>query len=156
MSDENEIKVVPLDDPNVPESLVPIPKKTPCDYLGMVKEFHTKYGHFMSDEPQRHDTLPTDIANLRIALIREEAEEFERAQSRVGIADSLADLLYVTFGAALAYGIPIEEIFTEIHRSNMTKSMDKDAKSIPGKTIKGPNYDPPKLVEILLLRRKAR
>ncbi len=124
-----------------------------CNYLELVREFHVKYGHFTSDEPQRHDTLPEGIVNLRMRLIEEEVEEFDRAESRVDIADALADLLYVTFGAALAYGIPIEEVFREVHRSNMTKSVDKDNY---GKTIKGPDYDPPHIVGILLSKRKAR
>lgn len=149
--------IVPLDDPNVPESLVPIPNRTSCNYLELVREFHAKYHHYMGN---MNVVPPANIIELREKLISEEAQEFSGAifdfqvtddysKQIVLIADSLADLLYVTFGAALAYGIPIEEVFREVHRSNMTKSMEKDTKSIPGKTIKGPNYDPPKIAEIL-------
>jgi predicted HAD superfamily Cof-like phosphohydrolase len=132
------------------------------DYLSMVKEFHDKYGHYTSNKI--NSDLPTKILILREKLITEEAEEFKKASydmydgidkeytavDIVNIADALADLLYVTFGAALAYGIPIDKVFAEVHRSNMTKSMNKDEKSIPGKTIKGPDYEPPYLKSILL------
>lgn len=134
------------------------------DYLEMVKEFHVKYGHYMGTL----DCIPSiDIINLRHKLITEEAQEFYDAsdqldistygggtnktpeECQVLIADAIADLLYVTFGAALAYGIPIEEVFKEVHRSNMTKSMLKDEKSIKGKTIKGPDYEPPDIKKVL-------
>ena len=119
------------------------------DYMRMLKEFHTKYNHHQSDKPCIPDEL--HVRMLRVRLIQEEAQEFTNAAHNdlVEIADALADLLYVTFGAALTYGIPIDEVFTEVHRSNMTKSMLKDEKSIKGKTIKGENWEPPKIKEIL-------
>ena len=119
------------------------------DYVGMLKEFHTKYNHHIEDRPQRHDTIPTDVMDLRDKLIEEEFQEFREAETRVEIADSLADLLYVVFGTCISYGIPIDEIFAEVHRSNMTKSMLKDEKSIKGKTLKGPNWEPPQIAKIL-------
>jgi len=121
------------------------------DYEGMVKEFHIKYGHFKSDIPK---IPPIDTVVLRRRLIREESGEFDHAASLgdlVEIADALADLLYVTFGSALAFGIPIEEVFAEVQRSNMNKLTEKDEY---GKTIKGPNWEPPKIKEILERKRK--
>ena len=119
------------------------------DYFNMVKEFHIKYGHHISSEPQRHDTVPERVFYLRDKLIEEEFHEFEDAQTREEVADALADLLYVVFGTAVSYGIPIDEVFAEVHRSNMTKSMNKDEKSIPGKTLKGDSYEPPQIAAIL-------
>lgn len=136
----------------------------PPDYLGMVLEFHEKYGHYIGKftfDGDKYPSYPRDIVVLREKLITEEAQEFKDWSYEnydtldtipvniVEIADALADLLYVVFGAALAYGIPIGEVFKEVHRSNMTKSMLKDEKSIKGKTIKGPNFDPPRIKEIL-------
>ena len=57
-------------------------------------------------------------------LIAEEAGEVMKALlngDEVECADALGDLLYVTIGTAVTYGIPIEEVFNEIHKSNMTK-----------------------------------
>jgi predicted HAD superfamily Cof-like phosphohydrolase len=125
------------------------------DYLGMVKEFHEKYKHYQG-------TLgvapPEKVIKLRKDLIIEESVEFRDASYMIQndkdeifteitplIADAIADLLYVVFGAAIAYGIPIEEVFKEVHRSNMTKSgMDEF-----GKTLKGESYLPPDIKKIL-------
>lgn len=132
------------------------------DYLGLVREFHEKYGHY--SQINHSNTYPNDVVVLREKLITEEAEEFRDASYALGfknvelgirdvdiegIADALADLLYVVFGAAIAYGIPIDKVFVEVHRSNMTKSMLKDEKSIKGKTIKGDKYEPPRIKEVL-------
>lgn len=60
-----------------------------------------------------------------------------------GVADALADLLYVVIGSALQWGIPLERVLAEVHRSNMTKTAgDKRA---DGKILKGPGYSPPDL-----------
>lgn len=123
------------------------------DYLAAVREFHEKYGHYTLNSP---GIPPSEVRELRKKLITEEAQEFGDWSDPtfhdiniVEIADAIADLLYVVFGAALAYGIPIESVFAEVHRSNMTKSMEKDTKSIKGKTIKGSNYEPPNIALIL-------
>lgn len=113
------------------------------DYLGMVKEFHEKYGHHIG---KLEDWPPAHIMALRNKLIEEEAQEYMDAYDKIDIADAIADLLYVTFGAALTYGIPIEEVFAEVHRSNMTKSTKTN---IIGKTVKGPEWEPPNIEGIL-------
>jgi len=67
------------------------------------------------------------------------------------VADAIADLLYVVYGAALTFGIPTAEVFAEVHRSNMTKLGD-DGLPIyrdDGKVLKGPHYSPPDLAPIL-------
>lgn len=115
------------------------------DYLGMVKEFHTKYGHYTSPKPHSRLNISQETMLLRDRLIAEEIDEFASAVSPTDIADALGDILYVVFGAALAYGIPINEVFAEIHRSNMTKSTLKDEF---GKTIKG-EYEPARIAMIL-------
>ena len=66
-------------------------------------------------------------------------------QDMVSIADGLADLLYVAFGTAVAYGLPMDKIFQEVYRSNMTKGKSK----VMGKSVKGANYDPPNLLKVL-------
>jgi hypothetical protein len=134
------------------------------DYLKLVREFHEKYGHYIHNKKfdgDKYPLFPRDLVVLREKLITEEAREFHDSSYEmydvldnipvniIGIADALADILYVVFGAALTYGIPIDKVFEEVHRSNMTKSMDKDEKSIRGKTLKGPNYDPPNIVKVL-------
>lgn len=63
------------------------------------------------------------------------------------VAKELADVLYVTYGAADALGIDLPAVFAEVHRSNMSK---RDAEGqvlrrADGKVLKGPGYRPPVL-----------
>lgn len=84
----------------------------------MVAEFHLAFGATMNTKP----TYPSDKdIQLRTKLIHEEWREFHEARNLVRIADALADLLYVVNGAGVCYGIDLEPIFKEVHRSNMTK-----------------------------------
>lgn len=85
-----------------------------------------------------------DIRSLRYTLIHEELTELAVASANediVEVADALGDLLVVVLGTAVAYGIDLEPIFWEIHRSNMTKFIDGH-RGPNGKWIKGPSYEP--------------
>lgn len=116
------------------------------DYYGMVMEFHKKYGHVIADKPK----IPCyEIEELRRKLIAEEIEELAEAmdsQNLVDIADALGDVIVVVIGTAISYGIPLNEVFTEVHRSNMTKS---DRKNEYGKTVKGPDFSPANIKDII-------
>ncbi|HLH69139.1 MAG TPA: nucleotide pyrophosphohydrolase [Candidatus Dormibacteraeota bacterium] len=120
------------------------------DQQRMVHDFHERF------DLVRH-TRPTwpgkEVHRLRTLLIEEELAEFRNAgeaEDLVGIADALADLLYVVYGAAVEFGIDLEPVFAEIHRSNMSKG---DANRCPrrpdGKVLKGPGYEPPRVREVL-------
>jgi len=62
----------------------------------------------------------------------------------------LADLVFVCFQFAAAAGWPLDEAMERIHRSNMSKLVDgKPLKNDKGKVIKGPNYEPPFLDDLL-------
>ena len=162
----------------------------------MVREFHEAFGVPVNDEPQV--AIGKDRMFLRSSLILEEANESIEAMKcvilefgdKVGetmqaefkleeIADGLADLLYVTFGACLEFGIPIEEVFAEVHRSNMskmwsTREVDEAqeigsnpseltftecktgnerpfyiAKRADGKIIKSPSYSPADIQKVI-------
>lgn len=119
-----------------------------------VREFNERFGFKVHRKP----TIPDEkTIQLRIDLIAEEFEEFaaaSRAKDIVGVADGIADLLYVVYGAAHAWGIPVEEIFDEVHRSNMSKVHENgEIVRLPnGKVVKPLNYSPPNIREILELR----
>lgn len=120
-------------------------KNTAISPFDMVRQFHAKVG-------QIDAAAPNISANreLRIALITEEFREMREsleANDIVGVAHELADLLYVVIGSALQWGIPIERVLHEVHRSNMTK--DGGAKRADGKILKGPNYSPPNIAGVL-------
>jgi predicted HAD superfamily Cof-like phosphohydrolase len=115
----------------------------------MVEEFHRRFGVFIRSSPGLVDEATRE---LRIKLIREELGEFEKAandRNLVKIADALADLLYVTYGTGVSYGIDLEPIFREVHESNMSKG-DPDILRAPnGKILKAKNWRPPDLQPIL-------
>jgi len=48
----------------------------------------------------------------------------------VEVADAIADISYVNYGAASAYGIDISPVEEEVHSSNMTKLFTKDEATI--------------------------
>lgn len=66
------------------------------------------------------------------------------------VADALADILYVVYGTAAEFGIPIDEIFAEVHKSNMSK-LGEDGKPVyrgDGKVLKGPNFKLPDIIGV--------
>lgn len=120
---------------------------------GMVREFHEVFGHPVADEP---GLIPDERAWLRYDLIAEELSElFDAilAGDMVAIADALGDLEYVVHGAAIEWGIPLEDVVREVHFSNMTK-LGADGKPIyresDGKIMKGPNFEEPDLEGVLI------
>ena len=116
-----------------------------------VKEFMEAFGQEVKESPELADHK---TAMLRLKLILEEYEELDAADADgdlVSIADALSDILYVVYGAAHAYGIPIDECFDEVHNSNMSK-LGADGKPIfraDGKVLKGPDFYEPNLKGIL-------
>ena len=94
------------------------------------------------------------IVKLRLDLIREELDELTNAIKNndiVEVADALTDILYVTYGAGHAFGIDLDQCFTEVQSSNMSK-LGKNGKPIyneRGKVMKGPNYFKPNLKKFL-------
>lgn len=99
-----------------------------------VEEFHETFGLPVRREKAEVGTV--EERELRVRLIAEEATEFVEACDRedlIEMADALADLLYVTYGAAIQFGIPLDSVVEEVHRSNMTKLWtDEDLATLPG------------------------
>jgi predicted HAD superfamily Cof-like phosphohydrolase len=112
--------------------------------IEQLREWHSKFKVPTLDKPQHPGK---ERADLRVKLINEEAKEFSDACDAgdiVGMADGLADLLYVTYGAALECGIPIDAVFDEVHRSNMSKVWSDGSIRYreDGKVMKPPTYSP--------------
>jgi predicted HAD superfamily Cof-like phosphohydrolase len=117
-------------------------------YLDMVREFHEGAGIPVLDSPQIPDHTREKLRN---DLIIEEAIETTEAiwqKDLIEVADGIADTIYVLCGTALEYGIPLDEVFAEVHRSNMTKLIDGSFRD-DGKYLKGPSYEPPDIGSIL-------
>ena len=80
------------------------------------------------------DKIPTDRGFL----------EIEGDPDRQKVAKEIADLLYVAYGAAASFGIPIDKVFKQVHESNMSELEGAQWRE-DGKLLKGPNYKPPNL-----------
>jgi predicted HAD superfamily Cof-like phosphohydrolase len=117
-----------------------------------VAEFHAAFRLPMRQLPST-DIGPA-LASLRVALLEEEVREFSVAARKgdlIGIADALADIVYVAYGAALTYGIDLDPVLREVHRSNMTK-LDSDGRPLirnDGKVLKSERYSPPDIKAVL-------
>lgn len=105
------------------------------------------------ETPSRPTMLSPERYALRIKLIAEEFKEFRDAYEAgdlVEMADALADLEYVVHGTALECGLPSQQIFDEVHRSNMTKFEHGEIpKRADGKALKPEGWEPPRIKEIL-------
>ena len=120
----------------------------------MVLAFHKAAGHLCNQRPTHPSDIPASETRLRLALIREEFAELCLAidnDDMPEIADGFADLLYVVYGAALLYGLNMEPLFAEVHRSNMTKITDAPKYRPDGKLMKPPGWEPPRMQAFLTM-----
>ncbi|PPR47135.1 MAG: hypothetical protein CFH19_00741 [Alphaproteobacteria bacterium MarineAlpha5_Bin9] len=116
-----------------------------------VKEFMLTFGQEVKKDPE----FPNEkIIELRKKLIDEEFNELKDAINNkdiVEVADALTDILVVTYGAGVAFGIDLDKCFDEVHRSNMSKlgANGKPIYNESGKVLKGPNYQKPNLKQFV-------
>lgn len=121
--------------------------------LDCVKEFHEAFGQANGLYVKN---LTQDEFELRYRLMAEENDEYLQAckdNNIDEIADALGDQLYILCGTILKHGLQhkIQLIFSEIHRSNMSK-LDANGKPIlreDGKILKSNRYFPPDIKKIL-------
>ena len=92
----------------------------------------------------------------RLFHINEELEEAYEAKANddiVGMADAMADIVYLALGICHDLGIPFKEVYAEIHRSNMSKERVKDAseskRGDPNDLKKGPAFSPADVKSVL-------
>ena len=116
-----------------------------------VRKFMETFGQIVRTKPKFPDEK---TMRLRFDLIQEELNELKEAMDTKNlkeVADSLTDILYVTYGAGHAFGIDLDKCFDEVQRSNMSK-LGADGKPIyneHGKVMKGPNYFEPNLKKFI-------
>ncbi len=123
------------------------------DKIKSVAEFHETFRIGNAEEIKLIDEKDY---TLRYNLIKEENEEYLDACKNgdiVEIADALGDQLYILFGTILKHGLQhkIEEVYDEIHRSNMSK-LDEKGEPIfreDGKILKSNLYFRPDIKKIL-------
>lgn len=126
-----------------------------------VAEFHAAFKHPINVQNDE------DLIVLRNKLIYEEYDELKdelaaamvdiqtfgqiSSKTKARMLKEMADLQYVLSGLAVALGLPLQIAFNRVHASNMSK-LGKDGKPIlreDGKILKGPNYTPPDLEDLV-------
>ena len=98
-----------------------------------VRQFHLKVLGIEDTKPTFE--LPVEFGQ-RISFMMEEITELCEAHATrdlVGVADALADLVYVALGTAHMMGIPFDAVFKVVHAANMQK--------LRGMTKRGMVYD---------------
>jgi len=134
------------------------------DYYEAVEEFRKKM-----EKPIGKDLTYTDPNDLDFGfkLITEEYKEISdemikahydilkqgyiSKEVRKNLLKELCDLVYVVMDMAATYKLPINQAFKRVHQSNLSK-LGEDGKPVyreDGKVLKGPNYKPPVLDDIL-------
>jgi len=111
--------------------------------------------YFTKAMGQPTNVAPTrNLLQLRSKLIFEESSEVlveleSEDVDKAALTKELADLLYVVYGTAITFGLPLDTVFNRVHASNMSKLVDgKPLYRDDGKVLKGPNYQPPKLDDL--------
>jgi predicted HAD superfamily Cof-like phosphohydrolase len=99
-----------------------------------VKEFHEAFDLSVNVKPNK-ELLDKDVKTkkLRIDLIKEELDELKEAienKDMVEVGDALADILYVTYGAGVSFGIDLDKVFDQVHESNMSKLCKSEEEAI--------------------------
>jgi len=125
--------------------------------LQQLWDFQSAYGSTRNSKPT---LLSEDDYSLRYRLGKEELIEYLDAcknNDLVEVTDALADQLYILLGTMIAHGMGdiIEDVFDEVHRSNMSK-LGEDGKPIyreDGKILKGPNFSAPNIEQFLTASR---
>lgn len=109
-----------------------------------VEEFHKAFDIPVGDTPAIRRP------ELRAELIREESKELRKAIERgdlVEAIDGMCDLIFVTLGTAVEFGIDLEPFWDEVCVSNMAKK--GGGKRADGKQLKPKNWQPPDIKGIL-------
>jgi len=117
-----------------------------------VAEFHETCGAYSASSP---GLPPQDVVSLRESLIEEECSRELLPAMREGdlakVADAIIDSIVVLIGTGLAYGLPLEELWDEVHRTNMAKQGGPRRED--GKILKPPGWTPPDIEGVLARHR---
>ena len=112
-------------------------------YRELVNEFHQAVQDKTGVQTLGHEFVAGDsVASFRAGLIGEECDEVIDSlnnDTKAEVLKELCDLLYVVFGTAITFDLPIEEAFQAVHENNMLK-IKNGVLGPTGKWIKDKNH----------------
>lgn len=106
------------------------------EQLQLVIDFHKKFNAPIGEKPE---VIKDERSELRYRLMKEEVDEYytwTKEKDLPNIAKEIADILYTVLGTIVEHWLQdkIEDIFREVHESNMSKEYHEY------KMVKGANY----------------
>lgn len=136
--------------------------------IEQAKIFRESFGQEILSGLTRFGFLKLKLWNMQIGLIEEEAAEFLDAadefeddchdkEKAINVLKELSDLVFVCYQFAAAYNMDLDEAMRRVFQSNMSK-LGNDGKPIyrvDGKVLKGDNYKPPYLDDLVNLIEKT-
>lgn len=125
--------------------------------VALLREFNQAFGIDTPEKPLQN--IDWERGRFRYDLLKEENSEFLEAvhdKNPIQLIDSIGDMLYILVGTIIEYGLEDEilTIFSEIHRSNMSK-LTEDGKVVythqygRPKIGKSDRYTPPCFTDII-------
>lgn len=115
------------------------------DYCKLLREFHNAIYEKTNSKINVADqefVAGNATARLRAALIAEEAQEAcdeLEDGTKANLLKELCDVLYVVYGTAVVYNLPIEQAFIDVHENNMLKIRNGSV-GPNGKFLKHPQH----------------
>lgn len=118
----------------------------------MVQQFMTAFGQ---EIPKKAGFPDEKTIELRVKLIREEVKEWEEALVNKDFPNAmqeLVDILVVSYGAALAFGVNLDPLFKEVHRANMSKlgPNGEVLRREDGKILKSSSFVPANIERVMM------
>ena len=123
----------------------------------LLKDVETFQRDITGIEPASSPTLVSkEYAIDRANFMDEEICEFIAAAiagDMVGVADALADIIYVAVGTALSMGIPLDKVWDVVHAANMKKVKGITKRGIANDAVKPEGWISPEQAIAAILAR---
>lgn len=120
-----------------------------------IEEFHE---HVLNlEKPIQVGLISDEFILERLRFLAEEMDEFGEAGIKgniVGVADALADIVYVALGTAWQMGLPFQDIWNVVHNANMKKVRGVTKRGNKNDAAKPPGWQSPEPAIAAILLRK--
>lgn len=128
---------------------------TPDPFTDAVRHFHE-----VCELPLDRPITDAKLLEVRLNLLTEELAELVEAAraaqaepssaNRAAMLRELADVQYVLAGFAVSFNLPLADAFMRIDKANQSKLINGKAMvSDTGKVIKGPDFAPPVMDDLV-------
>ena len=130
--------------------------------LEQARTFREAFKQESLDNISRYGYVKKKLWDLQLRLVDEESKELldaadevfadpENPGKREEVLKELSDLVYVCYQFAAAFNLDLDGAMERVYQSNMSK-LDDNGEPIfrsDGKVLKGPNYIPPDLSDLV-------